>query len=330
MTIDKKKMRNSNIDAGAGLCLIYMMVMHAMLFADLNGCKLHDYWGGVMFFFMPYFFCKSGMFISPKHKSGVPKEVIKKNYQRLIVPFILFSFLGYLVQVGAMLIDNSLTFKSALLYPLYEIVRKGAYSGNAALWFLLVLFVVRVIAISIKEEYYFWSLVVSVVLSIVSAYLSLYNFSYLFGSIPIGMTFLLLGYYINKYRLIYNYRVLSICLVVFFAIYYFDPSSVNLNGNMLDRGHYVSFILSSIAGIIILPNIFNIVPQVIKDFFACIGRESMIFYVWHWIVLVLADYFLNPYTGGNNILLCSLLVISMLFVLPLLFKFSRKYLAEVI
>lgn len=97
MTIIYKR-RNSNIDAGAGLCLIYMMVMHAMLFADLNGCKLHHYWGGLMFFFMPYFFAKSGMFISSKHELGVLKVAIKKNFQRLIVPFILFSFFGFLVQ----------------------------------------------------------------------------------------------------------------------------------------------------------------------------------------------------------------------------------------
>jgi fucose 4-O-acetylase-like acetyltransferase len=61
------KHRDNSIDVIAGILLIHMVLGHVFQFAKLTDCRFY-HWMDVLFFFMPWFFFKSGMFFNKNKK----------------------------------------------------------------------------------------------------------------------------------------------------------------------------------------------------------------------------------------------------------------------
>lgn len=79
--------RNIHLDWICGLLIIHMIGGHIAQF-------MHERYilDSVFFFFMPWFFFKSGMF----HKIKKEDVIIIKSAKRLLIPFIVFSLIGEL------------------------------------------------------------------------------------------------------------------------------------------------------------------------------------------------------------------------------------------
>ena len=112
-------------------------------------------------------------------------------------------------------------------------------------------------------------------------------------------------------------------MVSYLAIEIFCLSTVDIHGNEIVQGHYFLWWISSLSGIIVINNIFKFINL---RFLVVIGRNSMEYYVWHWIImlaLLFACYlmgivhtlwFFGIVWGGKKIV----------FVLFLYSKHSRK------
>ena len=139
------------LDQLSGLMLCHMMLLHALQHAGLytQGHFYHDQIALILFLFMPWFYFKGGMFLSKKRPV---KEWIQRDTKRLLIPFIAFTIIGSIILLP---FDILLSDKSAprlILSYIASVFRAGSAPGNYALWFLLNLFLARLLWRLIPEK----------------------------------------------------------------------------------------------------------------------------------------------------------------------------------
>ena len=129
--------RENYIDVIAGVMIAWMVMGHCISFSHF---KLPFY--KFLSFYMPWFFYKSGMLF----KSKESRLQLKKDANKLLRSFIVFSFIGWLVWSVTGVIDGSLGWKSCVTDTINGFIRYGCILGNGPLWFLLTLFIVRLLS----------------------------------------------------------------------------------------------------------------------------------------------------------------------------------------
>ena len=134
------KSRQYFVDNLSAILITYMIfVVHLAYFCHIDGL-VFKVAGCLFYFFMSWFFFKSGMF----YKEKTEKDVLKSTFRRLIVPYITFNIVGIVVlalekyQSGGALSITS--FAKEVLVTIF--INEAVYP-NLALWFLLSLFIVR-------------------------------------------------------------------------------------------------------------------------------------------------------------------------------------------
>ena len=142
--------RNLALDNIAGILILHMIiVVHA---GAICGCSTYVLWWTLMkmfCFFLPWFFFKSGMMYKP---AGT-KAITEKLWKRMGIPFVFFSFLGWLIVefVGKYLVLHSMTLRQLFDFTFSTFIHMGFFPGNAALWFLLALMIVRFVYNSARK-----------------------------------------------------------------------------------------------------------------------------------------------------------------------------------
>ena len=126
------------VDLASGIMILWLLVFHALfpsVGANITG-KIP-----FLYFFMPWFFFKSGMLFKVKD----PQIEFKTNFRKLIINgFIVWSIIGHLAYLlDHWLIYHDLTLRLAFYTPARCLLLKGSIPINEALWFLPVLFLVR-------------------------------------------------------------------------------------------------------------------------------------------------------------------------------------------
>lgn len=129
--------RDSSLDTIAGIMTIYMIYIHICPWVGISPLP---HVGKFLFFFMAWFFYKSGMFF---HNISF-SECYKKGIQRLMIPYIIFSIIGWFMFFIRDVIKQEIT-EQYFINSLRQILHEGAVAGNAPLWFLFTLFCVRII-----------------------------------------------------------------------------------------------------------------------------------------------------------------------------------------
>ena len=196
------KSRDDTIDSVAGVMVVYMVFTHVCQHFGLAQSTLYLSLERVLYFFMPWFFFKAGMFFSLKDD----KEVIWASASRLLKPFVIYSLLGYVVYIIVCAIKGNLAF-SALL-PIKQLVLEGSIIGNLPLWFLLTLFICRILLNLVGKTK--GRVLALCLLSLVMAFLMhLANFKhpYYLANTMMGLTFMCLGYIVKKNYLLGRFRL---------------------------------------------------------------------------------------------------------------------------
>src|SRR5574344_312877 len=86
---DPNHLRNQGLDTIAGLLIIYMIFGHCSQLADCRENIIYVYANRLFYFFMAWFFYKSGMF----HNNAKSIE-IKKTALRLLKPYAIYTIMG--------------------------------------------------------------------------------------------------------------------------------------------------------------------------------------------------------------------------------------------
>lgn len=89
-----KSKRDYSLDALQGLLISYMIMVHAFQWANIKNDTFNEYASYIMFFFMPWFFYKSGMF---HHSTSDLRTTLNKLARKLLIPYLVFSLLGEFV-----------------------------------------------------------------------------------------------------------------------------------------------------------------------------------------------------------------------------------------
>lgn len=309
------------VDVGAGIMILWMIIYHAISFS-LN-IQLLDYEGvidvnsvtGNMYvnvgkdghfipknpcvifpylnFFMPWFFYKSGQFFV-KRKA---KELWIKDVKKLLIPFLIWSLIGYLLFLLLHVVSHTLTWKNSTIYMASAFLKSGSIPLNLPLWFLLTLFVVRFIANiclpdmeSIRER---WKLlIIFFVCYVVTIVINSWHYRMLpewIANSASGLVFFTFGYGLKKYE--QKKWLFFPCLLVYLICGYVGYPIVDMHSNSLLAGYYWAWIPVAICSIVAFNSVCSIVCEFLKfKILSWIGRHSMQIFVSHFLILCTIDF----------------------------------------
>lgn len=200
------KQRADYLDVISGLLIIHMIVGHILQFSGLHGTGIfYDNVGRVLFFLMPWFYFKAGLFINRK---GDLRTWVEKDVMRLIVPFVIFSILGTILYVPFEFLETDRPWWKILASPIYDVLAKGSMNGNLALWFLISLFCSRLMYRLTPERYLPFLLIGSFIAGNVLNYFEL-RLPLALSTVFPGLVFILLGHFVQLQSISINNNILG-------------------------------------------------------------------------------------------------------------------------
>jgi len=309
------KERDNSIDRVAGLFALYMILGHMMNWSThYNDARLMM--EHFMHFFMAWFFFKSGMFFKQKDT----KEVALGCWYKLLVPFVVFSVIGIILQCikWQMLGGEYATFNYAWTFECKRIFLYGSFEGANPLWFLLSLSITKVAYNWLKSKniptigimvfsFFFimanWYLKLEVGKD--SPAMPLLSFPRYFYNCMVGIFFFGLGHLMKEKQ--YKWYVWVPSLVIYVLIAIFHESRISFMHNVPSAGcdmflYYISAACGCFAVNALFKGITKLTTKLTKkSILAYFGRNSIAVYTLHWpimmivwMIFVQSNIFLNP------------------------------------
>lgn len=315
----EKGQRDTSLDMISGLLIIHMILGHCFQRAgaiDSWFYRQMEY----LYFFMPWFFYKNGMFYHPLSL----KQTAFGGIKRLLKPFVLYSFIGHILYCLKILIDGDKNWIHFVLTPIKEIVWGGACQGNIPLWFLLSLFVVRIIAFFLfrTKELVLTFMTIGIVIPTLLYYFDIKTPLY-FANIFLGLFYFLSGSILREVQ--YQKNVAFIGIFSYFLFCILGLTVVDMRSNTLEKGSYLLHPVAGLCGIITINNISKWLNFNFK-WLLKIGKNSMNYYVTHWIcisiILLLAN---NLDSSLSSTHLVITLICFLVFILPFVDFLLQKY-----
>lgn len=269
------------IDIAAGIMTIWCMVFHA-LYPMYGTDELEVVpW---FYYFMPWFFYKAGMMFHPKEM----KMEIRNGWKKLIVTFFIWSLIGWIAHIGWHCFAGDLTPRVAFYTPLRSLIFKAQVPLNGALWFLPILFIVRIIGNWYLNNNYsiIWIILISLVISFAlkllhRPFMPVYISGTAWGIFFFASGYLLQGKETNKW-------IASIAALLFVASLFTGiPSVYSKSGTPLILALWYP---ACVAGCITFNNICRILGWIVeiinfqKGILQYVGKDALNFYVPHKII----------------------------------------------
>ena len=270
------------IDVAKGLGIILVIIGHCAML----GGTLHNW---IFSFHMPLFFILSGMFVY-KEKIIV---YVKKKFKTLIIPYIVFSVIGFGFTVLIPTWRDNLTWKG---------IAKDIYFANpdyiniSSIWFLSCLFITSVLLQVILRLHIATSIMVIVLTYVAGIVFSGYGTRLpliLQGRLPVNidvalvaLLFMALGYYgknlIHKMADRIVERPKSVCVIYAFFLFVISLGlsilnhRVNLHG--LTFNNPILYLIESIVGSMFIIAISCLVCKFewIKSWIIWLGKHSLV------------------------------------------------------
>lgn len=341
LSIEMTNERISYIDLGAGIMILWMVLGHTVGTATGMEIALHDLWQvtdaslipeGVhaiinregkiqgmglgsfipsfLFFFMPWFFYKSGQFF---HKRSI-KDEWKKDWNKLMRQFLIWSAIGYVLFITFRLWNGGLTLRSATYSMLRSFFLNGYIDCNLPLWFLFSLFIVRQVANIIlpqEGDSYYWQKCICIILSgfgmaIASYCLNLRLLPLYVANSSAGLAYFTFGYCLRNHET--KWWLLVPCIMVYVACCIWGFPGIDMRSNSCaNLGKYLITIPCCCAGIVTFNMFWRLVSKYLHYLslpFECVGKYAMMIYVSHAIIyksvsdiLIIGDFKnMMPYT----------------------------------
>lgn len=275
--------RKTYLDALSGLLIIHMILGHVFQWAGLTDYTFYKWQTTILFFFMPWFFFKSGML----HNSNrTIKEILSKSINGLIKPCLPALFIGLCIYWWNLVLKDDFNWIHYFLTPLKNLALFGDIVGNSPLWFIVALFLVKPIfhLLSASKPFVkiiYILLLIGMLLIVQGKHLPQY-----IQYTGLGLLFYGLGYYFKE---VSTKNIIIIISLLIYTLSIFYPQFTDFHTGTVIHGSYWGWIISSFAGIILINYIFKTIPSTYTRTLTAIGKRSMSLFIWHWPIL----YFTN-------------------------------------
>lgn len=306
--------RAEHIDMAAGIMLAWMILGHVASHASYHGTFLQI--GNYLSFFMPWFFYKAGIF----YKFKPLKDRRIGGGKKLLIPFVIYSLIGQLFYYICLIVEHNVTFRSFIYQPLRSLFVTECLPGNGALWFLVVLYMINLIApYCIEKAHPLFIAVAGVAVAFGCFLLNISWFPCIIPNIAVGLAFYALGYWMRDRE---NTRwIVLACLAFYIACCIIGYPGIYFHHNTCSSWTtYLLYYPASLAGIVLLNNLCKwLSPHIRYSLFRWIGQNAMNIYVTHWIILVLLRLVvLDIFDVQNDGLRFGIYVTTMIITLPCL------------
>lgn len=344
------------LDFASGIMILWMIVYHAI--STAWGYEVHDLWGitdvsllpaGVhafigiegklevlnpclvfpwLYFFMPWFFYKSGQFFT---KQSV-KELWQKDTHKLLKTFVIWSAVGYVFYLLIGWLCDTITIRNATYSVIRGLFLTGKVPINTPLWFLLTLFGVRMVANQLLPErddkYAAWKIISMVAIGYVISYLA-YRFNhrllpYWVANGAAGLSFFALGYALRDWEQKWWLIAPSVLVYIVGCVWGFPV--VDMWPNKLLAGQYLLWIPVSLCCIIVFNEVCRWITRLVQlKPIEWVGKNAMTIYVVHCMVYVTVSTIFEYYdiqisSGG----LLSVILLGYMLVLPIVCKLQER------
>lgn len=307
------KIRDNSLDAVAGLMILYMMFIHiGQPETFKNGAYILLRF---FFFFMAWFYFKTGMFYRERSLCDEWQLGIK----RIIIPIVCFTLFGQIVEWTKRIIQRDTNWVHYILSPIKELIISGYTNGNSPLWFLTVLLGVRIgyslglcfLSPNKKHDTIIFSFCLCVFLLLTygrdNRYLQ--SLPLYFYTIPLALVFFLFARILKGCLYNFNFFLLSFIICVTLNVVNFNYV-VFMTGELKEGNSYLMFIVMSICAIIVVNYIFRFLFRYYNfPLLTFVGRNSMAFFVLHIPILTVLNMVM-PLESSWNAFILKVLVLG--------------------
>lgn len=305
------------IDTLSGFLICYMMLYHILLRGLVN-CSVDNIWLEPLQFFMFWFFFKSGMFYAPK----ISNDLFVRGGEKLLIPLLVYSLIGHVVECIKLFVNGDLNWKHYLLTPFKEFVCTGSVTGNQPLWFLFSLFIVQLLfnELFVRKTKPILILLLSLLIPIVLFYCGDSNLPIYLANVPLGMAVYTCGYMIKEKQ--FEKSLFFPALMIYLGVMFLQPSHLVFRSNTLNSGgRYLLAIVFSLSACVVFNNIFKKLPNC--NYLQFIGKNSMTYYVTHWIILNICSLVMINGFHCQNLWAFIVMAMSCLIIPTLIIKLKN-------
>lgn len=276
------------LDIASGIMIIWLLLFHAVYpMIGENICGKIPY----LYFFMPWFFYKSGMMFNPM--SG--RELIRKDSKKLLKTFLIWSAIGYVCYIlWHYFFFKDLTLRLALYRPIRSFILGASIPMNGALWFLPILFCVRQISNYLLKRIH-PLLIALIFLGLYSLMLVIdyqYTLQWISGTLWGIIAFTFAYHFKNRINPIRVGKYLvTVAFVVYVASLFTDVPSVYTNGDVSIFSKIIWPIVCAFS-CVAFNSVCIFLERITSNMFGdksfpllrYVGRHSMTYYVGHYII----------------------------------------------
>ena len=310
------KTRNDTFDKISGILILWMIIYHGLRRGQLIDTYIYNVLLKMFFFFIPWFFFKTGMFLK---ENQIFRKIFLKGIEQLIIPMIFWMLIGYFFLKLSDLFNNNFSFWKTLVSPIYHLLKSGDIVGNSPLWFLLSLFLVKIMMLFVLKLRTRRIYLLCFGFIILGFLLSEQNIILPLGlhNLPPALFFTCSGFLYSKLDVKNKIKRPIIFLVLIFIyglIFFYYPSYVDFHVNSVIFGNYGVYIFNSLIGISLSLIIFE---KIKFRPLSWIGKKSMIFLILHYPIF----YLVSLFEISNKYLFSFMLITMAISVSVLVAKF---------
>lgn len=273
------------LDIASGILSIWVMIFHALY--PMYGTNELDVvpW---LYFFMPWFFYKAGMMFHSRDM----KQEISNGWTKLIKTFIVWSIIGWLAHIGWHWFAGDLSLRVAFYIPIRSLIFRAEVPINGALWFLPILFIVRIIGNWYLNKKYKikWLILVSALLILFCKLLNWRFMPVYISGTAWGLFFFASGYLLRG-RETNKWMVGASAVLYVISLFTQIPSAYSKSVTPLIQALWYP---ACVVGCVTFNNICRILGVVVEKLHITngillhVGRNALNYYVPHKIIFHLA------------------------------------------
>ena len=335
--VKEMKQRQYYLDNACAVLIVNMIFFnHQTTFCEYTNPVI-SFIGFILSFYMAWFFFKAGMMF----KERPIKTVVRNSAKRLLIPYMFFTFMGLVItacQEFFLEANNPLTI-GFLKDEFWWLINWSTLFPSMACWFLLSLFVVRVVYVSLPRNRLPPQVIIGLTLVLgwlvyimsvknelcyplaIGSHHFQFHVPFYFGNMFHGLAFYALGSWLREKQ--FAHGVFIVSMMIFLGKFFF-PASMDFRANDTGGSNYFLCVIYELSGCVVINNIFKYVANKPIKIFSHVGQNSMVYYLTHYpFMKIICYFFYAPFAlmaGGVRYTLLSGILMGFLLFSDFVFR----------